>query len=273
MKSISVGNFKIGKNEPLCFICGPCVIESEDSCLSCAESLQSIFSNFPFNFIFKSSFDKANRSSITSFRGPGIDEGMNILSQVRKQTGASVTTDIHLPMQASIVSEVCDMIQLPAFLCRQTDLIIAAGATDKCINIKKGQFMAPWDMEQVVKKLESTGNKNILLTDRGTSFGYNNLVTDFRCIPIMQEIGYPVCYDATHSQQMPGGLGTTTGGDTKFTRHLSRAAVASGVNSIFIETHPDPSSAKCDATTVLSFEELKKLLQEIESLYDVMQKL
>ncbi len=268
MKKIKIKNFTIGNQEPLTFISGPCVIESEDHTLFCAEKLKKMFSHHRFSFIFKASYDKANRSSIHSFRGLGIDKGLKILEKVQKEFDLPVTTDIHSPEEAKVAADVCDLIQIPAFLCRQTDLIIAAGQTKKPVNVKKGQFLAPWDMKNVVTKLESVGCENILLTERGVSFGYNNLVSDMRSIPIMQELGYPVCFDASHSTQMPGGLGSSSGGDRKFIPTLAKSAVAAGCNALFIESHPNPANAKSDASTVFPFEELEILLDQIEKLYE-----
>lgn len=268
MKSFKIANFSIGKGEPLAILAGPCVIESEEHALSSAEKLQQMISRTSFSFIFKASYDKANRSSGSSFRGPGLDEGLKILERVRREFDLPVVTDIHSPEEAKAAGEVCDMIQIPAFLCRQTDLVLAAGQTRAAVNVKKGQFLAPWDMQNVLNKLLSCGNERILLTDRGTSFGYNNLVSDFRAIPIMQKMGFPVCFDATHSVQLPGGLGHATGGQREFIAPLAKAAVAVGCNALFLEAHPNPALAKSDAATVLSFEELASLLPEIEKIYE-----
>lgn len=268
MKSFKIANFSIGKGEPLAILAGPCVIESEEHALSSAEKLQQMISRTSFSFIFKASYDKANRSSGSSFRGPGLDEGLKILERVRREFDLPVVTDIHSPEEAKAAGEVCDMIQIPAFLCRQTDLVLAAGQTRAAVNVKKGQFLAPWDMQNVLDKLLSCGNERILLTDRGTSFGYNNLVSDFRAIPIMQKMGFPVCFDATHSVQLPGGLGHATGGQREFIAPLAKAAVAVGCNALFLEAHPNPALAKSDAATVLSFEELASLLPEIEKIYE-----
>lgn len=270
MKNIRIKNILIGQGQPLAFISGPCVIESEDHTLFCAHELKKMFSRHSFSLIFKASYDKANRSSIHSFRGPGIEKGLRILEKVQKEFDLPVTTDVHSPEEAIAAADVCDMIQIPAFLSRQTDLIIAAGQTKAAVNVKKGQFLAPWDMKNVVAKLQSVGCENFLLTERGVSFGYNNLVSDMRSIPIMQELGYPVCFDASHSTQMPGGLGTATGGDRKFIPTLAKAAVAAGCNALFIESHPDPANAKSDAAVVFPFEELKTLLCHIEKLYDAL---
>jgi 2-dehydro-3-deoxyphosphooctonate aldolase (KDO 8-P synthase) len=257
----------IGPGEPLVMLCGPCVIESEEHTLRCASELQKIFAPFNIRLIFKASYDKANRSSIHSFRGPGLDEGLKILQKVQSEFGLPVVTDVHTPEEAAIVGAICEVIQIPAFLSRQTDLIVAAGQTVATVNVKKGQFLSPWEMKNVVEKLESVGGKKILLTDRGTSFGYNNLVTDFRSIPIMQSFGVPVCFDASHSVMLPGGLGTASGGQREFIPTLSKAAIAAGANAIFMEAHPHPESAKSDAATVMPFDELKRLLPILERLY------
>ncbi|MBI5273127.1 MAG: 3-deoxy-8-phosphooctulonate synthase [Chlamydiia bacterium] len=271
MHNVSVRTFSIGANAPLAIICGPCVIEGEDHTLFCANELQKIFAPLPFTFIFKASYDKANRSSIHSFRGPGIDKGLLILQKVQAECNLPVLTDIHSTEEALIAGNVCEMIQIPAFLCRQTDLIAAAAKTPAAISVKKGQFLAPWDVKNIVEKLESCGKTQILLTDRGTSFGYNNLVSDMRSIPIMQSFGYPVCFDASHSAQLPGGLGTSSGGQREFIPTLAKAAIASGANALYIETHPNPASAKSDANTVLPFDTLKTLLLQIAKIYDAVQ--
>ncbi len=263
-----IRNFSIGAGQPLAVICGPCVIEGEDHTLVCAEELKMIFSAFPFSFIFKASYDKANRSSIQSFRGPGLEKGLAILQKVQRECGLPVLTDIHSPEEAAAAGAVCEMIQIPAFLCRQTDLLVAAAATPAAINVKKGQFLSPWDMKNVVDKLASCGKKRILLTERGASFGYNNLVSDMRSIPILQSLGVPVCFDASHSVQLPGGLGTASGGQREFIPTLAKAAVAAGCNALYIEAHPDPASAKSDAASVYPFDQLKALLRQIERIYD-----
>ena len=272
MKTIKIANFLIGPNQPLAIISGPCVIEDEDHALYAAENLKKIFQNFGFSYIFKSSFDKANRSSINSFRGPGLEEGLRILQKIKTELNLPILTDIHLPEQAKAAAEVCDIIQIPAFLCRQTDIIIAAAETQCPINIKKGQFMSPWEMKNVVDKLTQKNNSNILLTDRGTSFGYNNLVSDMRAIPVMQNLGFPVCFDASHSIQLPGGLGHLSGGQREFIPPLAKAAVAAGCNALFIESHPTPEKAKSDAASVMGFEELFLLLKDIEKIYIALQK-
>jgi 2-dehydro-3-deoxyphosphooctonate aldolase (KDO 8-P synthase) len=271
MKSIEVKKFMIGREQPLAVISGPCVIEGEDHCLYSAETLKEIFSNANINFIFKSSYDKANRSSIDSFRGPGLEKGLRILERVKTELELPVLTDVHSPEEAQAAGDVCDVLQIPAFLCRQTDLLVAAGKTGKPVNVKKGQFMAPWDMKNVIEKIKSTGNEKIILTDRGTSFGYNNLVSDMRSIAIMQEMGYPVCFDATHSVQLPGGHGNTSGGQKEHVPLLAKAAVAAGCVCLFMESHQDPTKAKSDKDSMLSFDELPLLLQKLEGIYKVLQ--
>lgn len=273
MHDVLIKNYIVGENHPLTVMCGPCVIETEEFTLRAAEELKKIFSHFPFQFIFKASYDKANRSSIHSFRGPGMEKGLHILSKIQKELDLPVTSDIHTPEEAAIAGKICDLIQIPAFLCRQTDLIVAAGKSQAAVNVKKGQFLSPWEMKNVVEKLTECGQKNILLTDRGTSFGYNNLVSDMRSIPIMQTFGYPVCFDASHSVQLPGGLGTSSGGQREFIPTLAKAAIAAGANALFIEAHPNPAQAKSDASTVMPFDALKTLLSQIERLYEAVRPL
>jgi len=270
MKCVPVKDFFIGPGQPLAVICGPCVIEGEEHTLNAASALKEIFSKRHVSFIFKASYDKANRSSVHSFRGPGIEKGLEILQRVQRELNLPIVTDVHSPVEAILAGSICEMIQIPAFLSRQTDLIAAAASTKAAINVKKGQFMAPWEMQNVVEKILSCNNDRIVLTDRGTSFGYNNLVSDMRSIPIMQKFGFPVCFDASHSVQLPGGLGTSSGGQREFIPTLARSAIAAGCNALFIEAHPDPASAKSDAATVLPFSELERLLMEIERLYDTL---
>jgi len=271
MKSVKVKDLIIGKGRPLTFISGPCVIESEEHTLRSAEYLKNLSSRFNMNFIFKSSYDKANRSSVNSYRGPGVEQGLKILEKVKLEFDIPVFTDVHSSEEAAMAAEVCDVIQIPAFLSRQTDLLLDAGKTGAVINIKKGQFMAPWDIVHAIEKIRSTGNENILLTDRGTSFGYNNLVSDMRAIPIMQSFGFPVFFDATHSVQLPGGQGHQSGGQRGFVPVLARAAIAAGCNGIYAESHPEPTLAKSDAATVLHFEDLPRLLKEWIKIYEVVQ--
>ncbi|WP_246051979.1 3-deoxy-8-phosphooctulonate synthase [Desulfobotulus mexicanus] len=244
-------------------IAGPCAIESLDLCLYIAEFLKNEAEKRQLPFIFKASFDKANRSSINSFRGPGMDEGLRILETVRKRFEVPVISDIHLPEQADAAAEVLDIIQIPAFLCRQTDLLAAAARTGKPVNVKKGQFLAPWDMKNVVTKLKESGASKIMLTERGASFGYNNLVVDFRSIPILKSFGYPVIFDATHSVQLPGGSGTHSSGQREFAPVLARSAMAAGADGLFIEVHPEPEKALCDGANSLHLSTLPGLLDQL----------
>lgn len=271
MQQVPIKNFFIGRGAPLTLISGPCVIESEEHCLRAADSLKRMFGKHGVRLIFKSSYDKANRSSYHSFRGPGLDEGLRILQRVKDELDLAVVTDVHSPEEATIAGRICDMLQIPAFLCRQTDLIVAAAETGAVVSVKKGQFMAPWDMGNVIEKITSAGNRRIILIDRGTTFGYNNLVSDMRSIPIMQQWNYPVYYDATHAVQKPGSLGALSGGDRQFIRPLSMAALAVGANGLFIEAHDRPSEAKSDAATVMDFKELDVLLPQFRQLYELIQ--
>ena len=267
MRDIKVGNVIFGKDN-LGIIAGPCVIENRDHSLEMSYAIKEVSENVGIPIIFKSSFDKANRTSIKSFRGPGIDEGMRVLSDVKTETGLKVLTDIHSPEQAGLISDVVDIIQIPAFLSRQTDLLIAAAKTGKPINIKKGQFLAPWDVEHIVKKMEESGSQNILLTDRGTQFGYNNLVADMRAIPLMKQFGYPVIFDATHSAQLPGGSGGHSSGMRDMIPTLARAAVAAGCNGVFMEVHNDVDKAKSDAATQWPLDKLASLLIELKKIHN-----
>jgi 2-dehydro-3-deoxyphosphooctonate aldolase (KDO 8-P synthase) len=269
MQKITIKNISIGLNQPLSIISGPCVIESEEHTMKAAEFLKNLFKNRKSTLIFKSSYDKATRSSGATFRGPGLHEGLRILEKVQKELDLPVLTDIHSPEDATTAGEVCDVLQIPAFLCRQTDLILSAAKTGCVINVKKGQFMAPWDMKNVINKIVSENNHQILLTDRGTSFGYNNLVSDMRAIPIMQGFGYPVCFDASHSVMVPGGLGDRSGGQREFIPILAQSAVAAGCNCVFIESHPNPAEAKSDASSVIDFKDLPALLDKLERIYEV----
>ena len=253
-------------------IAGPCVIESEDNVLFIAKKMKEITDKLDIDYYFKASFDKANRTSITSYRGPGIDEGLRILKKVKDEVGVKIATDIHEPWQAEKVAEVADIIQIPAFLCRQTDLLMAAAKTGKLINVKKAQFLAPWDMANVVNKLEESGNNNIMLCERGSCFGYNNLVVDFRAIPIMQTFGYPVVFDATHSVQLPGAQGTCSGGDRRFVPTLAKAAVAAGANALFFEVHPDPDKAKCDGPNMLYLKDAENVFRICKEIFELVRK-
>jgi len=263
---VQVGPLTIGRGHPLAILAGPCVIEDRDTVLKIADELLQISSRLSLPFVFKASFDKANRSSVDSFRGPGIDEGLEILAAVKAETGLPVLTDIHLPDHAARVAEVVDLIQIPAFLCRQTDLLTAAGRTGKPVNIKKGQFVAPRNMKQAVDKVRSTGNSAVMLTERGTSFGYNNLVVDMRGLALMNDIGVPVVFDATHSVQIPGGLGGSSGGERRFVPLLARAAVSAGVDAVFMEVHHNPEQALCDGLNSWPLAEFEKLIVELLAL-------
>ncbi len=259
---VNVADIPIG-GEQLVLIAGPCVIESEDLCVQVAQAVQSICGRLEIPYIFKASFDKANRTSLHSFRGPGLDEGLRILAEVKRQTGLPLTTDIHEPWQAHRAAEVVDLLQVPAFLCRQTDLLVAAGRTGKPANVKKGQFMAPWDMRHVVEKLREAGAAGVLLTERGVSFGYNTLVVDFTSLPQMRALGVPVVFDATHSVQLPGGAGARSGGRREFIPHLVRAAAAVGIDALFMEVHPDPEKGLSDPATMFPLGELESVLKQV----------
>lgn len=271
MHRVPVKDFFIGPGEPLAVMSGPCVIESEDHCLRAAEALKKMFAKHGVRLIFKSSYDKANRSSYHSFRGPGLEEGLRILQRVQQEWDLPIVTDVHSPEEAQAAGQVCEIVQIPAFLCRQTDLVVAAARTGAVISVKKGQFLAPWDMENVVNKIVAAGNRKIILVDRGTTFGYNNLVSDMRSIPIMQGFNYPVCFDPTHAVQKPGGLGTQSGGDREFIPILAKAALAAGANCLFIESHPHPEKAMSDAASVMDFKDLDVLLPQFKQLYELIQ--
>lgn len=254
---------QIGDDCPLALIGGPCVIESEDFTLKMADEIKQVCDRLSIPFIFKSSFDKANRTSINSFRGQAIDDGLEILQKVKDKIGVPVLTDIHESYQAAIAAEVVDVLQIPAFLCRQTDLLVAAAETGRTVNVKKGQFLAPWDMKNVVRKLETSGARNILLTERGTSFGYNALVVDYRSLPQMRAFGYPIVFDATHSVQMPGGQGDKSGGQRHFVPTLARAAAAVGIDALFMEIHADPDNAPSDGPNMIPLDQLEAVLKPI----------
>ncbi len=265
-REIVIKNIKIGGSNPFVLIAGPCVIESEEATLDAAQRLKNITMEIGVPFIFKSSYDKANRSSLKSFRGPGLKEGLRILGRVKSELGLPVVSDVHRFEEIASAAEVLDMIQIPAFLCRQTDFVQAVSRTGKAVNIKKGQFLAPWDMKNAVEKAESTGNHDILITERGVSFGYNNLVADMRSIPIMRAFGYPVVFDATHSVQLPGAGGTASSGDRQFVQHLARAAAAVGVDGMFMEVHACPDKALCDGPNMLSLDELPAILKQVREI-------
>ena len=263
---INLGSLLLGAANPLFLIAGPCVIESEAHARGMAEKVSKIAADAKVPYIFKASYDKANRSSIKGFRGPGMKEGLRILGKIKSDLKLPILTDIHDASQAAPVAEVCDILQIPAFLARQTDLLLAAGHTGKIINVKKAQFLSPWDMSNVAAKVASTGNKNIILTERGASFGYNNLVVDMRSFPVLQKIGYPVVYDVTHSVQLPGGQGHASGGQPEFIETLARAGVAAGVDGIFLETHDNPAAALSDGANALPLAELPALLAKLKEL-------
>ncbi|MBM3249386.1 MAG: 3-deoxy-8-phosphooctulonate synthase [Candidatus Omnitrophica bacterium] len=266
MMQVIVNNIRIGDGNPLVLIAGPCVIESEGLCLDTAKKIKLLCAKLNIPYIFKSSFDKANRSSLESYRGPGLKKGLAVLSRVKKQLKVPVLTDIHCQKEIPEVAEVADIIQIPAFLSRQTDIILAAARTGRVVNIKKGQFLAPWDVQPLIRKIESAGNKRILITERGACFGYNNLVSDLRSLKIMRDMGYPVIYDATHSVQLPGACGGSSGGEREFVEGLSRAAVAFGCDGLFLEVHPDPDKALCDGPNMIGLKELEKLLRQVKSI-------
>ena len=270
VKSIEIApGVKAGDGQPLFLIAGPCVIESEELILSTAERLKSICTSLNIPLIFKSSFDKANRSSITSFRGPGIEKGLKILDKVKLEFDLPLITDIHTPEQAKIAAEFVDILQIPAFLCRQTDLLVAAAETGKTVNVKKGQFLSPWDTGNIVDKVKESGNEKVCLTERGSSFGYRHLVVDMKGIPAMRENGVPVIFDATHSVQLPGGLGKASGGMREYVPTLAKAAVAAGVDGLFLEVHPDPDQGKSDGPNMWPLDKLEELLKKIKAISEI----
>lgn len=261
--TVRVGELEIGNDLPLTVIAGPCAMESRAHALEMAREIKDIADRVGFGLIYKSSFDKANRTSSASARGVGIDKALDIFAELRETIGCPVVTDVHEPAQCAVVAEVVDMLQIPAFLCRQTDLLVAAAQTGKALHIKKGQFLAPWDMANVVAKCTEAGNRNILVCERGASFGYNTLVSDMRALPILAQIGFPVVFDATHSVQQPGGQGTTTGGQREFVPVLARAAVAIGVAAVFLETHQDPDNAPSDGPNMVPLHEFEALMETL----------
>lgn len=269
MNTIKIRELQVGKTGQLVLIAGPCVIESREHCLSMARTIKQIAQDHSIPFIFKVSYDKANRSSLLSYRGPGMSKGLDIIAEVKETLEVPVLSDIHSVEEAHVAGKVLDIIQVPAFLCRQTDIILAAANTGKAINIKKGQFLAPWDIKNIIAKIESTGNKQILLTERGASFGYNYLVSDMRSLVVMREFGYPVIFDATHSVQLPGGKGSSSGGERRFVQHLARAAVAVGVDALFIETHDNPDNALSDASNMINVAELPYLIKQVQAINNV----
>ncbi len=266
VKEIHIKDITIGGNRPFVLIAGPCVIESEQMTLEAASRLKKITSDLGIGFIFKSSYDKANRSSVRSFRGPGLREGLRILARTAKELDLPVLSDVHRFEEIGPAADVLDIIQVPAFLCRQTDFIVAVAKTGRVVNVKKGQFLAPWDVKNIIEKVVSAGNDRIILTERGVSFGYNNLIADMRSLPLMRESGYPVVFDATHAVQLPGAGGTASSGDRKFVPYLTRAAVAAGVDALFMEVHECPDKALCDGPNMVSLDELPRLLRQAQDI-------
>ncbi len=266
IREIDIRGRKLGGDNPLFIIAGPCVIESEDIVFSTAERLKDICNKTGLPLLFKSSYDKANRTSLSSYRGPGLETGLRILSDLRSKFDLPVISDVHSIEEVKPASEVLDVLQIPAFLCRQTDLVLAASNTGKPVNIKKGQFLAPWDVKNIIDKFTSTGNQDLFITERGTSFGYNNLVVDFRGFPVMRSLGYPVIFDVTHSLQLPGGMGKSSGGQREFAGPLAKAAVAAGLDGLFIEVHPEPDKALCDGPNMIRLDELETLLKTCKAI-------
>jgi len=262
-KTFSVNSIRFGGNAPLFLIAGPCVIESEAHATSLAERLGAIASELVVPYVFKASYDKANRTSLSSFRGPGLQEGLRILKAIKKKTGLAILTDVHDLSEVGPAAEVCDILQIPAFLCRQTDLLIAAGQTGRVVNVKKGQFLSPWEIGNVAEKIASTGNEKMILTERGNSFGYQNLVVDMRSFPIMKKLGYPVVFDVTHSVQLPGGEGKSSGGQPEFIEPLARAGTAAGADGLFLEVHDNPAKALSDGSNALPLSQFRPLLEKI----------
>jgi len=271
-REIQLGSLRLGGANPLFLIAGPCVIESETHARSMAERVAKIAADHAIPYIFKASYDKANRSSVKAFRGPGLSEGLRILAKIKSELRLPILTDIHEPSQAAPAAEVADILQIPAFLARQTDLLLAVAKTGRVVNIKKAQFLAPWDMGNVAEKVASSGNHNVILTERGASFGYNNLVVDMRTFPILQKFGYPVVYDVTHSVQIPGGLGHASGGQPEFIETLARAGVATGVDGLFLETHDNPAAALSDGPNALPLAQLPQLLSRVKELSTVIRR-
>jgi len=265
-KEIKIKNVKIGGKNGIVLIAGPCVIETEPHAMRHAEKIKKISDKLGIGFIFKSSYDKANRSSLKSYRGPGIDEGLKILAKVKKELDVPILSDVHCRSELDKAKDVLDIIQIPAFLCRQTDFITETAKTKRAVNVKKGQFLSPWDVKNIIDKIEACGNKNIIITERGVMFGYNNLISDFRSLEIMREYGYPIVYDATHSVQLPGSQGCASGGERKFVAGLSRAAAAVGCDGLFLEVHENPDKAPCDGPNMITLEMLEKLLEEVKKI-------
>ncbi len=263
MHTVKVGSYEIGQGHPLVLLAGPCVLEGYEHSLAIGREVKRICGKLGIPYIFKASYDKANRSSYDSFRGPGLEEGLRQLAAIKQELGVPVVSDVHETCQVEKAAEVLDVLQIPAFLCRQTDLVYAAARTGRCVNVKKGQFLAPWDMQNVIGKIEAAGNENILLTERGSSFGYNTLVTDMRGLAILRGLGYPVVMDATHSVQIPGGQGKTSGGQSQYVPHMARAAAAVGIDALFLEVHDDPSQALSDGPNMVRLDQLEALLTQV----------
>ncbi len=272
VKEVRIGPLILGGGRPLVLIAGPCVIESEGACLEVAAWLKELTRSLGIPLIFKSSYDKANRSSLRSYRGPGLDRGLKVLARVKRELEIPVLSDVHRFEEVKEAALVLDVLQVPAFLCRQTDFVLAVAQAAKAVNVKKGQFLAPWDLQNIVEKIESAGNRSILLTERGASFGYNNLVADMRSLVIMRQTGYPVIYDVTHSLQLPGGLGTSSGGQREYIPPLARAGVAAGIDGLFMEVHPDPSKAPCDGPNSQPLKEVGPLLEQLMALDRIVKK-
>jgi 2-dehydro-3-deoxyphosphooctonate aldolase (KDO 8-P synthase) len=269
-KEINITSTKLGGGNPLFIVAGPCVIESEEVIFYTAERLKKICERVGLPLLFKSSYDKANRTSLSSFRGPGLEKGLRILSDMRSKFDIPIISDVHSVEEVKPAADVLNALQIPAFLCRQTDLILSASQTGKPVNVKKGQFLAPWDVKNIIEKFTSTGNQNIFITERGTSFGYNNLVVDFRGLSIMRSLGYPVIFDVTHSLQLPGGQGSCSGGQSEFAEPLARAAVAVGVDGLFMEVHPEPDKALCDGPNMIRLDKVEKIFSHIKAIDDVL---
>jgi 2-dehydro-3-deoxyphosphooctonate aldolase (KDO 8-P synthase) len=266
MKTVTIGSYEVGQGHPLLIIAGPCVLEGYERSLAIGKRAKAICEKLGLPYVFKASYDKANRSSLDSYRGPGIEEGLQILAQIKKDLNVPVISDVHETWQVEKAAEVLDIIQIPAFLCRQTDLLVAAAHTGRVVNVKKGQFLAPWDMKNVVNKLVGSGTEKIMLTERGSSFGYNTLVTDMRSLPIMRDLGYPVIMDVTHSVQVPGGKGTSSGGQSQYAPHMARAAVAVGVDGLFMEVHDNPAEALSDGPNMIALDKLEKVLSDAKAI-------
>lgn len=268
-KSVKIGRLEIGAGKPLALMAGPCVIEGREAALHHASLLKEITERVGVAFIYKSSYDKANRTSLESYRGPGIEKGLEILAEVKEKVGVPILTDVHEKEQVKLVKKVADVLQIPAFLCRQTDFVMEVARSGKVVNVKKGQFLAPWDMENVVDKIISTGNEKVMVTERGVSFGYNNLVADMRSLAVLRDLGYPVVFDATHSLQLPGGIGKASGGQRQFISSLAQAGVAVGIDAVFMEVHEDPDRALSDGPNSLPLKELETLLRRLKDIDSV----